>query len=122
MPDVMRNYVAGAWRPSVSAEGLDVTNPATASAIARVPLSGPAEVDEVVEAAVDAFQAWRRLPPTDRVQCLFRLKSLLEDHVDEIARFVTEECGKTLEESVGELRRAIENVEVACGIPILLQG
>jgi malonate-semialdehyde dehydrogenase (acetylating)/methylmalonate-semialdehyde dehydrogenase len=65
---------------------------------------------------------WRRTPPEDRIQPLFKLKALLEDHQDELARFMTQENGKTLSEAKAELRRAIENVEVACGIPMMMQG
>jgi hypothetical protein len=111
------NYVNGQWRASRSAELLDVTNPATQEVLARVPLSMAEEVDEAAQAAAAAFPAWRRVPPTERIQYLFRLKTLLEENLDELSRTITQECGKTLEESRGEMRRAIENVEVACGIP-----
>jgi len=120
--DELLNFIDGTWRSSRASERLDVTNPATAATIARVPLSPAAEVDEAVSVAAAAFEEWRRMPPTDRTQYLFKLKSLLEENVEEIGRIITDECGKTFEESVGELRRAVENVEVACGIPILLQG
>lgn len=116
------NYINGEWRRSRASEMLDVQNPATAEMIVRVPLSPAEEVDEAVRAAQAAFDDWRRTPPTDRIQYLFTLKSLLEEHFDEIARLTTEECGKTLAESQGELRRGIENVEVACGIPSLMMG
>jgi malonate-semialdehyde dehydrogenase (acetylating)/methylmalonate-semialdehyde dehydrogenase len=79
-------------------------------------------VDRAVQAARAAFPEWRRTPPGDRVQVLFRLKSLLEANLDDLARSITDECGKTKAEATGELRRGIENVEVACGIPLLLQG
>ena len=72
--------------------------------------------------AREAFAEWRETPPADRVQPLFRLKALLERDFEELSRSVTLECGKTLAESRGEVRRAIENVEVACGIPSLMQG
>jgi malonate-semialdehyde dehydrogenase (acetylating)/methylmalonate-semialdehyde dehydrogenase len=116
------NYIAGEWRRSKASEFLDVRNPATAETIVRVPLSSADEVDEAVRAAQAAFDDWRRTPPTDRIQYLFTLKNLLEEHFDEIARLTTQECGKTLAESQGELRRGIENVEVACGIPSLMMG
>lgn len=116
------NYIAGEWRRSKTSEFLDVQNPATAETIVRVPLSSADEVDEAVRAAQAAFDDWRRTPPTDRVQYLFTLKNLLEEHFDEIARLTTQECGKTLAESQGELRRGIENVEVAAGIPSLMMG
>ncbi len=116
------NYVNGRWQPSSAAENLDVTNPATAERIAEVPLSPPADVDEAVRAAAEAFPRWRRTPAVDRVQHLFKLKHLLDEHFEELASLITQDCGKTLAESRGELRRAIENVEVACGIPIMMQG
>src|SRR6478752_4067643 len=116
------NYIAGEWRRSKASEFLDVQNPATAETIVRVPLSSADEVDEAVRAAQEAFDDWRRTPPTDRIQYLFTLKNLLEEHFDEIARLTTQECGKTLAESQGELQRGLENVEVATGIPSLMMG
>ncbi|RME45035.1 MAG: CoA-acylating methylmalonate-semialdehyde dehydrogenase [Chloroflexi bacterium] len=116
------NYIDGAWKRSTATEFLEVTNPATAEVMARVPLSPPADVEAAAQAGARAFEAWRRVPATDRVQYLFKFKALLEEHLDELARLVTDECGKTYKESVGELRRGIENVEVACGIPSLMQG
>jgi malonate-semialdehyde dehydrogenase (acetylating)/methylmalonate-semialdehyde dehydrogenase len=116
------NYIAGEWRRSKASEFLDVQNPATAETIVRVPLSSADEVDEAARAAQAAFDDWRRTPPTDRIQYLFTLKNLLEEHFEEIARLTTQECGKTLAESQGELRRGIENVEVACGIPSMMMG
>ncbi|MEJ2218846.1 MAG: CoA-acylating methylmalonate-semialdehyde dehydrogenase [Gemmatimonadota bacterium] len=118
----MLNFVGGAWRRSTAGTLQDVVNPATGEAIARVPLSAAAEVDAVVSASQEAFLAWREVPVVERVQPMFRLKALLEEHLDELARTVTLECGKTFEESRGELRRGIENVEVACGMPSLIQG
>ena len=101
---------------------MPVLNPATGEHIGTTPLSTAAEVAAAVDAASRAFPAWRRTPVTDRVQFLFKLKDLLERHFDEISRTITLECGKTLAESRGEMRRAIENVDVACGTPILIQG
>ncbi len=115
------NYIGGKWRVSAGAAA-DVYNPATGEAIAAVPLSPAADVHDAAQAAAAAFPQWRRTPPVERVQYLFKLKALLEAHLDEIGRTLTTECGKTYAESVGELRRGVENVEVACGIPILLQG
>ncbi|HEU5090067.1 MAG TPA: CoA-acylating methylmalonate-semialdehyde dehydrogenase, partial [Roseiflexaceae bacterium] len=74
------------------------------------------------QAAHTAWQEWRQMPAIERIQYLFRLKQLLEDNYKDIARTITEECGKTLAEAEGELRRGIENVEVACGIPLMMQG
>jgi malonate-semialdehyde dehydrogenase (acetylating)/methylmalonate-semialdehyde dehydrogenase len=116
------NYVAGAWQRASAGEFLDVRNPATVETMVRVPLSSREDVDAVARAAQEAWETWRRVPPTERVQYLFKLKGLLEEHVDDIARVTTQECGKTLAEAQAEMRRAIENVEVACGIPSLMQG
>src|SRR5437762_4324363 len=116
------NYVNGEWRESNSADWQDVVNPATGEVLASVPLSSGAEVAQIIEAAAAAFPAWRRTPPEDRIQPLFKLKMLLEDHVEELASIITLENGKTFAESKAELRRAIENVEVACGIPMMMQG
>jgi malonate-semialdehyde dehydrogenase (acetylating)/methylmalonate-semialdehyde dehydrogenase len=116
------NFVNGQWQRSDSADALDVYNPATGAAIATVGLSPAAEVDAAVRAGLDAYAEWRETPVVDRIQPLFQLKMLLEEHLDDIGRILTEECGKTFAESVGEMRRGIENVEVACGTPSLMQG
>ncbi len=116
------NYINGAWCRSGAGERLDIINPATAEVMATLPLSPAAEVDAAARAAATAFREWRQTPAGERVQYLFKLKTLLEEHLDEVARTLTNECGKTYTESVGELRRGIENVEVACGIPTLMQG
>lgn len=120
--NVILNYVNGAWRQSRATEYLDVVNPATAELLGKVPLSPAAEVDEAAQAAAEAFGSWRRTPATERIQYLFKLKNLLEDNFEELARTITLECGKTIGESRGEMRRAIENVETACGIPMMMQG
>jgi malonate-semialdehyde dehydrogenase (acetylating) / methylmalonate-semialdehyde dehydrogenase len=116
------NYVNGEWRESAATEYLDVKNPATGDLLGQVPLSPVTDVDEAAEAAAQAFSVWRRTPAVNRVQYLFKLKVLLEDNFTDLARTITMECGKTLDEAKGEMRRAIENVEVACGIPFLMQG
>ena len=116
------NFVDGRWVESSSKEWRDVINPASGEVIASVPLSDNAEVVAVIRAAHAAFPTWRRTPAEDRIQPLFKLKMLLEDHIDDLARVITQENGKTFSEAKGELRRAIENVEVACGIPMMMQG
>src|SRR5882757_8233288 len=118
----LQNYVNGAWRRAGATEFVDVTNPATTELLARTPLSASTDVDAAVQAAAEAFPAWRRTPPGERVQYLFRLKNLLEENLDELARLITIENGKTFGEAKAELRRGIENVEVACGIPMMMQG
>ena len=116
------NYFGGAWQKSSATEFTDVINPASGDVIARTPLSSRADVETVVQAAAAAFPAWRRTPAEDRIQYLFKLKILLEEHIDELSRLITLENGKTFAEAKAELRRGIENVEVACGIPMMMQG
>ncbi|MGA7859263.1 MAG: aldehyde dehydrogenase family protein, partial [Terracidiphilus sp.] len=120
-PEV-RNFVGGKWQAPTSTPGLELRNPANGDPLGHSPAGSAAEVDAAVEAAHAAFPAWRATPAADRVQFLFKLKALLEEHLDELAAIITTENGKTLAESKGELRRGIENVEVACGIPVLMQG
>ena len=118
----VRNYIDGSWRNSNAREVFVVRNPATGEILAETPVSPKEEVDQAAEAAARAFQEWRRVPATERIQHLFRLKDLLEANFEDLSRSITIECGKILSESRGEMRRAIENVEIACGIPLLMQG
>jgi malonate-semialdehyde dehydrogenase (acetylating)/methylmalonate-semialdehyde dehydrogenase len=119
---LLKNYINGEWISSGTEDHLPVDNPATGDVLGHVPVSPQDEVDQAAQAAAKAFEDWRRVPPPQRVQYLFKLKDLLESHLDDLAQIITQECGKTLAESKGELRRAIENVEVACGIPMMMQG
>lgn len=119
---IAANYINGEWMCSAAAESLEIINPATAERLADVPLANERDVSIAVDAAEGAFRSWRQTPPPDRIQYLFKLKQLLEANFDDIARLTTLENGKTLAESKAELRRGIENVEVACGIPTLMQG
>ena len=121
-PKKMLNYINGIWQESSAAEYMDVVNPATAEILGNVPFSQAADVDKAVHAASQAFNAWRRTPIEDRIQPLFKLKALLDEHAEELARLITLENGKTFKESMGEMKRAIENVEVSCGMPMLIQG
>ncbi len=117
----LKNFIGGEWVES-KGEIKDVVNPATCQTIAKVPVSTKDEIDAAVEAAKEAFPDWRATPPVARARCLFRLKELLEEHFEELSRIQTQEHGKTIDESRGETRRGIENVEVACGIPTLMMG
>ena len=122
MTKALLNYINGQWVASKATSVLPIINPGTGEHIADVPLSPAEEVKAAADAASLAFREWRRVPAPDRIQYLFKLKQLMEDNLDLLARSCVEECGKTYNEGVGELRRAIENVEVACGIPMLMQG
>ena len=116
------DYIHGQWRNSSATEWLDVHNPATNEVIAQTPMGGTDDANAAVEAAAAAYPEWRRTPPQDRIQYLFKLKQSFEEHFDELARLITIENGKTLIEARAEVRRCIENIEVACGIPTMMQG
>ena len=116
------NYIGGSWERSGSRSHVDITNPATLEPLARVDMAGETDVARAVDAAMDAFPDWRRTPPQDRIQYLFRFRNLLLARIDDVARSITLENGKTLAEAKAEIQRGIENVEVACGIPTLMQG
>lgn len=118
---MVKNFINGEWVES-KGEVIDVVNPAMGKTIARVPISTKDELDAAVAAAKAAFPDWRTTTPLARTRCLFRLKELLEEHFEELSRVQTQEHGKTIDESRGETRRGIENVEVACGIATLMQG
>src|SRR5438445_544326 len=123
-PDVqtLDNFIGGRWVKAHATEFFDVHNPARGEVIGRTPLSTGADVDAAVAAARAAFPAWRETPVNARAQVLYKFKALLEQHFDELARTVTTEHGKTLDEARGSVRRAIECVEVACGAPSLMMG
>jgi malonate-semialdehyde dehydrogenase (acetylating) / methylmalonate-semialdehyde dehydrogenase len=116
------NFVNGEWRASAAERYLDVINPATAEVLAQAPLSPADEVAEAARLAAAAFPAWRRVPAPARIQYLFKLKALMEEHFEDLSRSITLENGKTLDDARGEMRRAIENVETACGIPLMMLG
>ena len=116
------NYVGGEWVRSQSTESFEVFNPANGRVLAKVSLADADDVNHAVTAAAAAFPEWRRTPPQDRIQYLFKFRQLLEANASELAKLITEENGKTFTEARAEIQRAIENVEVACGIPSLMQG
>jgi malonate-semialdehyde dehydrogenase (acetylating)/methylmalonate-semialdehyde dehydrogenase len=118
----LRNFIGGEWRPARTSSTDTVFNPATGEEIARVPLCGAGDVDAAVQAAAHAFSSWRDTPVPDRVQYLFRFKHLLEENFAELAREVTRENGKTIEDARGEVRRGIEVVDFACGMATLMMG
>src|SRR5438445_2513890 len=119
---VLDNFIGGRWVTARTTEFFDVHNPAIGDVIGRTPLSTSSDVDAAVQAAATAFPAWRDPPPAKRAQPLFKFKALLEQHFEELARIVTTEHGKTLDEARGSIRRGIECVEVACGSPSLMMG
>ena len=120
--DRVANYVGGESVASPSKRILPVTNPTTGEVIAEVPMSTGAELDEAVARAAEAQQGWGSTPVKDRVQVLFRMKALMEAQVDRLAATIMEENGKTREEALGSILRAVECVEFASSLPQLVSG
>jgi malonate-semialdehyde dehydrogenase (acetylating)/methylmalonate-semialdehyde dehydrogenase len=122
MSQVIQNYIGGRWAEAGTAETLAVVNPATGQELGRTPMSTRADVDAAVRAARAAFPMWRATPSVERARVLFRLRMLLEENKEELARQLTREHGKVVAETRGEVQRGIENIEHACGIPSLMMG
>ncbi len=118
----LKFFVNGKWEDASATVTHPVTNPATGEVIARVPYATAPEVDRAVKLAHEAFLKWREVPVVDRVQVLYRYKALLEKHTDDVARVLSTENGKTFDDAKTEVRRAIQMVEVACGMPTLMMG
>ncbi|MDP7302098.1 MAG: CoA-acylating methylmalonate-semialdehyde dehydrogenase [Pirellulaceae bacterium] len=119
---ILKNYVNGRWcEPSVD-EFLDVCNPSNGQILAKVPMSGEAEVNHAVSTARTAFDLWRRTPVAQRCAPVRRLAELLRENFEVLSRQITEEMGKSLPDARAEMKRTIENVDVACGMPTLMQG
>ena len=114
--------IAGKWGSPAVAAYTDVHNPSTGETIARTPMCGPAEVDAAVQAAQRAFPAWASTPAPRRAEILFKYRTLVAEHLEELTRLVTRENGKTLDEARGDVKRGLEVVELSCGIPHMLRG
>jgi malonate-semialdehyde dehydrogenase (acetylating) / methylmalonate-semialdehyde dehydrogenase len=121
-PKILRLFIDGEWKDTQSGEYTPVYNPSTGEVIAEAPRCTSREVSDAVEAAAGAYPAWRDTPVTQRVQVLFRYKSILENHLDELAVLVSTEMGKNLSEARGDVLKAIEVVELACAVPVSMAG
>lgn len=116
----VRNYINGEWVESVSSDIVDVLNPATGEILAKLPLSTKKETEQAIESAQRAFEEWNSTPPLERSKLLMNLAHLMEENIEELSTIITKEHGKTLRESQGEIKRAIENIEVACSVTSLM--
>jgi malonate-semialdehyde dehydrogenase (acetylating)/methylmalonate-semialdehyde dehydrogenase len=119
---MIKHFINGQWVSSESKQSVDIPNPATGELIEKCPLGTEGELNQAVLAAKEAFKTWRQVPTIDRTQYFFKLKSLMEESFEELAQLVTKEHGKTLVEARGSVRRGIQMVETACGMPTLLMG
>jgi malonate-semialdehyde dehydrogenase (acetylating)/methylmalonate-semialdehyde dehydrogenase len=109
----MKLFINGKWIESSTESYIPVYDPGRGEVIAEMPSATKEEIDEAVEAAYEAFKSWSRLPVPERMQYIFRMKYLLEENKEALARVNTQNHGKTIRESRGDLRRTIENVEAA---------
>ncbi|HVO40177.1 MAG TPA: CoA-acylating methylmalonate-semialdehyde dehydrogenase [Spirochaetia bacterium] len=121
-PKTLKYWVGGEWRSSTTSTYMDCYDPSIGEVVARTPQCTAAEVESAVAAAAKAFPAWADTPPNKRVQVLFRMKSILDRHVDELTRLVAEEHGKVWDEAMGDVLKVTEVVEFAAGVPHLLKG
>ncbi|MCG8636010.1 MAG: CoA-acylating methylmalonate-semialdehyde dehydrogenase [Desulfobacterales bacterium] len=119
---IIKNYINGEWVTSESGDFGDIWNPASGQKIAQVPYGNKTDVDLAVSAAKEAFAEWRETPPLSRARYLFRLKEAFEDEFEDIARVLTTEQGKAIDEARGEVRRMIENIEHATGVTTMMTG
>ncbi len=118
----LQNYIGGEWVDSNASTTYPVTNPANGEVIGECPLSSADELDAAVQSARAAFETWRRVPAQERVQYLFRFKTLMEKHAEELAAIVTRENGKTFSEAMGSVGRGIQMIDTATGAPSMLMG
>ncbi len=119
---LLKNYIGGTWVDAESSGAIDVENPSTGEPVATVPLSTTAEVNRAIAAAAAAYPTWSETPVARRVGYLYQLAQLLRENEEKIARTLVEEMGKSLPDARAEMKRVFENIEVACGMPVLQQG
>ncbi|WP_122090973.1 CoA-acylating methylmalonate-semialdehyde dehydrogenase [Halalkalicoccus subterraneus] len=120
--DNVNNYIGGEWQEARGSQTEEIVDSAVGETIAETTFSSEGDVNQAVDIATEAFEDWRQQPVEERIQPLFRLKTLLEEHQEDLAEVLVKEHGKTKKEAMGEIRRGIENVEVACGIPSMMQA
>src|SRR5215208_2551574 len=118
----VRNLIGGRWEGRDGRDTEPVYDPATGEIVAQTPLSTRDDVDRAVREAGKAFSSWAATPVVERARVLFSFKALLEEHFEELRDLVTLENGKDAADAAGEVRRGIEVVEFACGMPTLMMG
>jgi len=118
----VRNYINGQWVEPENTGYINIENPSTGQVIGKVPLSTTEETNLAIEAASAAYKSWSQVPVAQRTKPLYKLQSLILDNKEKIARSISEEMGKSLSDAGAEVKRILENCEVACGMPVLQQG
>ena len=122
MSERLKFFVNGAWHDTESNEYMPVTNSSTGEVMAEAPKCTASEVNAAVDAAAAAFPGWRETPLPARVQVMYRFKQLVEAELDGLAVLAAKEMGKNLAEARGDVLKAIEVVELACALPVTMQG
>ena len=120
--EILKNYINGKWIASETEKTRDVINPANGEILAKTPMSTGNDAQDAINAANNAFWRWRSTPAQSRIRYLYDFRDALEEHFDELVKILTIEHGKIIDESRGEYRRTIENIETATNIPVLQQG
>ncbi len=118
----LKNYIAGKWVDPAGASYIDVENPSTGEIIAQSPLTSREETNLALDEAHKAYLSWKDVPVARRVSYMFKLLALMEENEEKISRILVEEMGKSLPDARAEMKRVFENIEVACGMPVLQQG
>jgi malonate-semialdehyde dehydrogenase (acetylating) / methylmalonate-semialdehyde dehydrogenase len=121
-PKKLRYWVNNEWHASKTAKYMDCFDPSTGEVIAQAPQCTVAEVEEAITAARAAFQPWADTPPSKRIQVLFRMKALMDKHLDELTMLVATENGKVWDEAMGDVLKVTEVIEFATGIPHMMKG
>ncbi len=122
MARTIKNYIGGQWVDSSAATTTPVVNPATCEVLAECPESTYEDVDRAAQAAQEGFEEWRRTPVLNRAQYMHHFKNLLEERFEDIAKIMVQENGKTIDEARGEVRRGIESVDFAMGVPFVMRA
>ncbi len=118
----VQNFINDEFKDVADSQNLDVISPLDGMLLSSVPLSQPADLDEAVDAAQTAFAGWSRTPIKERVQVMYRYRSLLEKNLEELASLCAEENGKTMSEAIAEIEKCIELTEFACSLPQIITG
>ncbi len=121
-PKKLKYGVGGVWKESKTAKYMPCYDPSTGAVIAYAPQCTAAEVEEAISTAAKAFPAWRDTPVAKRIQVLFKMKQLLDEHLDELTYLLAQENGKKWDEAMGDVLKVIEVVEFACGAPQMMKG
>ncbi|MEQ8675679.1 MAG: CoA-acylating methylmalonate-semialdehyde dehydrogenase [Aggregatilineales bacterium] len=122
MERILKNYIGGEWVESAASDTIAVTNPATCEVLAHSPDSSAEDVNSAVLAAQEGFEEWRSTPVMSRAQYMHHFKVLLEDRFEDLAKIIVEENGKAIDEARGEVRRGIESVDFAIGVPFMMRS